>query len=176
MWGRCQYNSVKLWAMPCRATQDGQVIAESSGKMWSTGEGNGKPPPVYLPWELHELCRRTKLWHQKMSPPGLKVSNILLGKSGGELLRVPERMKQLGQSRNDTQLWMCPVMKVKSNASENNIAQEPVMLGSMNQGKLDVAKQETVRINIHISGISELRWIRMGRFNSDDHYMYYSGQ
>ena len=36
-------NSVKLWAMPCRATQDGQVMVESSDKMWSTGEGNGKP-------------------------------------------------------------------------------------------------------------------------------------
>ena len=34
---------MKLWAMRCRATQDGQVIAESSDKMWSTGEGNGKP-------------------------------------------------------------------------------------------------------------------------------------
>ena len=36
-------NSVKLWAMPCRATQDGWVMVESSDKMWSTGEGNGKP-------------------------------------------------------------------------------------------------------------------------------------
>ena len=46
----------------------------------------------------------------------------------------------------------------------------------MNQGKWNTAKQETVRINIHILGISELKWTRMGEFNSDDHYIYYSGQ
>ena len=50
------------------------------------------------------------------------------------------------------------------------------MLVSMNQGKWDTAKQETVRINIHILGISELKWTRMGEFNLDDHYIYYSGQ
>ena len=54
-----------------------------------------------------------------MSPPGQKVSNILLGKSreiasGGK--------KMLGQSGNDTQLWMCLVVKVKSSAVKNNIA------------------------------------------------------
>ena len=52
---------------------------------------------------------------------GLKVSNMLLGKSGGELLIAPERMKQLGQSRNDAQLWMCLVMKVKSDAAKNSV-------------------------------------------------------
>ena len=41
-----------------------------------------------------------------MSPPGQKVSNMLLMKSGGQSLITPERMKQLGQSRNDAQLWM----------------------------------------------------------------------
>ena len=44
---------MKLWAMPRRATQDGRVMVESSDKMWSTGEGNGKPS-VFLPWEPHE--------------------------------------------------------------------------------------------------------------------------
>ena len=43
----------------------------------------------------------------------------------------------------------------------------------MNQGKMDVVKQETVRINIDILGISELKWTGMGGFNSDDHYIYY---
>ena len=46
----------------------------------------------------------------------------------------------------------------------------------MNQGKLDVIKQETVRVNIDILGISELKWTRMCEFNSDDHYIYYYGQ
>ena len=46
----------------------------------------------------------------------------------------------------------------------------------MNQGKLEVIKQEMARVNIHILGISELRWTGMGGFNSDNHYIYYSGQ
>ena len=46
----------------------------------------------------------------------------------------------------------------------------------MNQGRLEVVKLETARVNIDISGISELRWTGMGEFNSDDHYIYYCGQ
>ena len=46
----------------------------------------------------------------------------------------------------------------------------------MNQGKLEVVKQEMARVNIDILGISELRWTAMGEFNSDDHYIYYCGQ
>ena len=46
----------------------------------------------------------------------------------------------------------------------------------MNQGKLEVVKQEMTRVNIDILGISELRWTGMGAFNSDDHYIYYCGQ
>ena len=47
---------------------------------------------------------------------------------------------------------------------------------SMNQGKLEVVKQEMTRVNIDILGISELKWTGMGEFNSDDHYIYYCGQ
>ena len=46
----------------------------------------------------------------------------------------------------------------------------------MNQGKLDVAKQEIARVNVDILGISKPKWTRMGEFNSDDHYIYYCGQ
>ena len=46
----------------------------------------------------------------------------------------------------------------------------------MNQGKLEVVKQEMARVNIDILGISELKWTGMGEFNSDDHYIYYCGQ
>ena len=47
---------------------------------------------------------------------------------------------------------------------------------SMNQGKLEVVKQEMARVNVDILGISELKWTGMGEFNSDDHYIYYSRQ
>ena len=47
---------------------------------------------------------------------------------------------------------------------------------SMNQGKLEVVKQEMARVNVNILRISELKWTEMGEFNSDDHYNYYCGQ
>ena len=46
----------------------------------------------------------------------------------------------------------------------------------MNQGKLEVVKQETARVNINFLGVSELKWTGMGEFNSDDHHIYYCGQ
>ena len=49
-------------------------------------------------------------------------------------------------------------------------------VSSMNQGKLEVVKQEMTRVNIDILGISELRRTEIGEFNSDDHYIYYCGQ
>ena len=79
---------------------------------------------------------------------------MLLGKCG-EI--VPESMKRLNQSRSDTQLWMCLMVKVKSDAVKSN----KYCIGtwnvrSMNQGKLDMVKQEMARMNIDILGISEL--------------------
>ena len=47
---------------------------------------------------------------------------------------------------------------------------------SMNQGKLEVVKQETARVNVNILGFRELTWTGIGEFNSDDHYIYYCGQ
>ena len=61
-----------------------------------------------------------------MNSPGQQVPDMLLEKSG-EI--TPEGMKQLSQRRNDTQLWMCLVVKVKSSAVKNNITQESEMLG-----------------------------------------------
>ena len=68
-------------------------------------------------------------------------------------------------------------MEVKSDAVKSNI----YCIGtwnvrSMNQGKLDVVRQEMARVNVDILGISELKWTGMGEFNSDDHYIYYCGQ
>ena len=46
----------------------------------------------------------------------------------------------------------------------------------MNQGKLEVVKQEIARVNFYILGISKIKWTGMGGFNADDHYIYYCGQ
>ena len=67
-------------------------------------------------------------------------------------------------------------MEVKSNAVKNNIAIGTWNVRSMNQGKLEVIKQEMARVNIDILGISELKWTGMGEFNPDDHHIYYCGQ
>ena len=108
--------------MPYRATQDGWVIAESSDKMSSAGGGNGKPSQYTFHENLMNFTKRQKDMTPKDETPGKKVSYMLLGKRGEQLLIAPERMKPLGQSRNDTQLWMCLVVKVISNAEKNSIA------------------------------------------------------
>ena len=46
----------------------------------------------------------------------------------------------------------------------------------MNQGRLDMVKQDMARVNINILGMSKIKWMEMGEFNSDDHYIYYCGQ
>ena len=74
-----------------------------------------------------------------------------------------------------------PVVDVTGDRSKVQCSKEQYCIGiwnvrSMNQGKLEVVKQEMARVNIDILGISELRWTAMGEFNSDDHYIYYCGQ
>ena len=73
------------------------------------------------------------------------------------------------------------VVDVTGDGSKVQCCKEKYCIGtwnvsSMNQGKLEVIKQEMARVNIDILGISELKWTRMGEFNSDDHYVYYCGQ
>ena len=69
-WTTALSNSMKLWAMPCRATQDGQVIMESSDKMWSTGEGNGKPLQHYCLENPMNSMKRQKDMTLKMDSLG----------------------------------------------------------------------------------------------------------
>ena len=74
-----------------------------------------------------------------------------------------------------------PVVDVTGDRSKVRCCKEQYCIGtwnvsSVNQGKLEVVKQEMARVNINILGISELKWTGMGEFNSDDHYIYYCGQ
>ena len=68
------------------------------------------------------------------------------------------------------------MIEAKSDAIKSNIARETWNVRSVNQGKLEVVKQEMARVNADILGISELKWTGMGGFNSDDHYIYSCGQ
>ena len=72
-------------------------------------------------------------------------------------------------------------MDVTGDISKVRSCKEQYCLGTgnvrfMNQGKLEVVKQEMARVNVDILGISDLKWTRMGEFNSDDHYIYYCRQ
>ena len=72
-------------------------------------------------------------------------------------------------------------MDVTDDGSKVQCCKEQYCIGtwnvrSMNQGKLEVVKQEMAGVNTDILGISELKWTRMGEFNSDDHCIYYCGQ
>ena len=74
-----------------------------------------------------------------------------------------------------------PVADVTGDRSKVQCYKEQYCIGtwnvrSMNQGKLEVVKQEMARVNIKILGISKLKWTGMGEFNSDDHYIYFCGQ
>ena len=75
----------------------------------------------------------------------------------------------------------CPVVDVSGDESIIQCYRERYCIGtwnvrSMNQGKLEVVKQEMSRMSIEILEISELKWTSMGEFNSHDHYIYYCGQ
>ena len=72
-------------------------------------------------------------------------------------------------------------MNVTGDGSKVQCCKEHYWIGtwnvrSMNQGLLEVVKQEMARLNVNILGISELKWTGMSEFNSDDHYIYYCGQ
>ena len=74
-----------------------------------------------------------------------------------------------------------PVVDVTGERSKVRCCKEQYCIGtwnvrSMNQGKLEVVKQEMARVNIDILGISELKWTGMGEFKSDHHYIYYCGE
>ena len=82
---------------------------------------------------------------------------------------------------SDFTLSKYPAVDVTGDRSKVRCCKEQYYIGtlnvrSMNQGKLEVVRQEMARVNVDILGISELKWTGMGEFNTDDHYIYYSRQ
>ena len=101
------------------------------------------------------------------------MPNILLGNQ----CRNNSRRKEETEPKQKQH----PVVGVTGDGSKVQCCKEQYCIGtwnvrSMNQGKLEVAKEEMARVNVNILGISELKWTGMGEFNSDDHYIYYCGQ
>ena len=97
--------------------------------------------------------------------------------SGGDQWRNNSRKSEGMQPKQKQH----PVVDVTGDGSKVQCCKEQYCIGtwnvrSMNQGKLEVVKQEMARVNVDILGISELKWSGMGECNSDDHYIYYCGQ
>ena len=141
-------------------------------KMWSTGEGNGKP--------LHHSCLENpmnSMKRQKDMTLKDKFPKLVDAQYATEEQRNSSRMNEEAEPK-----WKwCPVVDVSGSESKVWCCQEQYCMGSwnirsMNQGELEVVKQEMARVNINILGISELKWTWMGKFNSDYHYIYYCGK
>ena len=159
--------------MPYRTTQDRRVIVESSDKMWSTGEGNGNPRQYScLENPMNSMKRQNNRTVKDELPRSVSAQ-----KATGEEWRNNSRNNEETEPKQKQH----PVVDVTGNGSEVCYCKEQYCIGtwnvrSMNQGKLEVVKQEMARVNINILGISKLKWTGMDGFNSDDHSIYFCGQ
>ena len=159
--------------MPCRATQDGRVMVESSDKMWSAGEGNGKP--------LQYSCLENPMNSMKRQDD--RILKEELPRSVGTQYATGDQWRNNSRKNEETEpkQKQHPVVGVTGDRSKVQFYKEQYCIGtwnvmSMNQGKLEVVKQEMARVNFDILGISKLKWTGMDEFNSDDYYIYYCGQ
>ena len=159
--------------MPCRATQDRQVMVESYNKTLSTGESNGKPFQYSCLENPMNSMKRQKDMTLQDKLPRLVGAKYTTGEEWRNNSRKSEEMQP-----KQKQL---PVLVVTGDGSKVQYCKEQYCIGTWNarsmiQGKLEVVKQEMANVNINILVISELKWIGMGEFNSDDHYIYSRGQ
>ena len=159
--------------MPCGATQDGWVMVERSDRMWSTGEGNGKPLQYSCLENPMNSMKRQKDRTLKDELPRLVGALYATGDQWRNNSRKNEGMEPKQKQY--------PVADITGDGSKVRCGKEQYCIGtwnirSLSQGKLEVVKQEMARVNINLLGISELKWTRMGEFNSDNHYIYYCGQ
>ena len=124
-WTTALSNSMKLWAMPCRATQDRWVMVEKSDRMWSTGEGNGKPLQYSC---LENPMNSVKRQKDRVLKDELPRSVGTQYATGDKWINNFRKNEETEPSKNNTQLWMWLVIEAKSDAVKSNIAKEPGML------------------------------------------------
>ena len=141
-------------------------MVERSDTIWSTGEGNGKP--------LQYSCLENPMNSMKR-----QNDRILVGAqyATGDQWKNNSRKNEEMESKQK----QYPIVDATGDQSKVRCCKKQYCMGTLNvrsidQGKLEVVKQEMARVNIDILGISELKWTGMGDLNSDDHYMYYCGQ
>ena len=158
--------------MPCGATQDGRVMVERSDRMWSPVEANGKP----LQYSCLENPMNSMKWQND------RILKEELPRSVGAKHATGDQWRNNSRKNEGMELTQkqYTVVDVTGDRSKARCCKEQYCIGtwkvrSMNQSKLEVVKRDT-RVNINILGISKLKWTEMGKFNSDDHYIYYCGQ
>ena len=141
--------------------QDRWVMVESSDRMWSTGEGNGKP--------LQYSCLENPMSSRKRQND--RILKEELPRSVGAQYATGDQRRN--NSRNNEGMEpkqkQCPVVDVTGDRSKIRCCKEQYCIGtwndrSMNQGKLEVVKRETARVNVDILRISELKWTEMCEF------------
>ena len=140
--------------MPCGATQDRRVMVERSDRMWSTGEGNGKPLQCSC---LENPMNSTKRQNDRILTeelPRLARAQYTTGDQWRNNSRKNEVMEQKQKQYS--------VVDVTGDRSKVRCCKEQCCTGtwnirSMNQGKSEVVKQEMARVNVDILGISELK-------------------
>ena len=135
--------------------------------MWSTGEGNGKPlQHSCLENPMNSMKKQKDRTLKDESPRLVGVQYT----TAGQWRNSSRRNEETGPKRKQ-----CPVVDVSGGENKVWCCKEQYWIWiwnvkSRNQGKLELVKQEMARMNINILGISELKWIRMGKFSSDDYY------
>ena len=144
---------MKLWAIQCGTTQDGQVMMESSDKTWSTGEGNGKP--------LHYSCLENPMNSMKRQKDRTLKDQLprLVGATGDQWRNNSRKNEEIESKQKQH-----PIVDMTGDGSKVWCSKEQYCIGtwnvrSMKQGKLEVVKQEMARVNIDVLGISKLKWL-----------------
>ena len=159
--------------MPWGATQDRWVMAERSDRMWSIGEGNEKPLQYSCLENPMNSMKRQKDRTLKDEFPRLEGAQYATGDQWRNNARKNEGIEPKQKQH--------PVVDGTDDRRKIQCCKEQYCIGtqnvtSMNQGKLEVVKQEMARASVNILGISKLKWTGMGEFYSDDHCIYYCGQ
>ena len=149
------------------------MVVEKSDRMWSTGEGNGKPLQYSCLENLMNSMKRQNYRTLKEELPRSVDAQYATGDQWRNNSRKNEGMEPKQKQY--------PAVDLTGDRSTVRCYKEQYCTGtwnvrSMNQGKLEVVKQEMARMNVDILGISKLKWTGMGEFNSDDHHIYYCGQ
>ena len=148
-------------------------MVESSDTKWSAGEGNGKPLQYFCLENPMNSMKRQKDRTLKDELPRLVGAQYATRDQWRNNSRKNEEMEPKQKQH--------PVGDVTGDGSKVQCCREQYRIGtwnvrSMNQGILEVVKQEMARVNVDILGIRELKWTGMGEFTSDDHHIYYCGQ